>query len=83
MLWHVSHDDVWAEQQGCLQPEGCLVMQEIFPPVVDHKFRQNHGQRVGSVRSMTIWLSLQSLLFQIQFPLDQAERLVINAALVT
>ena len=38
MLWNIADNNAWTEEQGGLQPKGRLVMQEIFPPVRDHKF---------------------------------------------
>ena len=49
MLWYVGHDDPRSEQQGRLQLESRLVVQEIFPPVDDHIFRQDHGQGVAGM----------------------------------
>lgn len=52
VLWNTRHHDPRAEEQGSFQTESRLVMQEIFPPVRDHKFRQDDRQCIVGEKLM-------------------------------
>lgn len=57
VVWHVRHDHARMEQQRCLEPQGCLVMQQVFPPVRRHVLRDyNHDSflRVAFVQGIDV-----------------------------
>lgn len=37
VLWQIDYYDTWPEEQGRLQTQSGLVMQEMLPPVSHHK----------------------------------------------
>ncbi len=46
MLRQINYHDAWSEEQGSLQAQSSLVVQEMLPPVRYYKFWQDNAQGI-------------------------------------
>jgi hypothetical protein len=46
MVGDVGHHDVLAEEEGALDEESRLIVEEMLPPVLGHEFRDDDGDHV-------------------------------------
>jgi hypothetical protein len=46
VLREIDDHDPWPEEQSSLQAQICLIVQEMLPPVGNHKLRQDDAQSV-------------------------------------
>ena len=51
MVRHRDHDDFGPAQQGCFDSQGRLVVQQVFPPMARHEFRNDHREDVLRLRA--------------------------------
>src|SRR5581483_754466 len=49
VIWNVGHDHAWPEQQGGLQPQSRLVMEQVLPPFPRYELGQHHDDGLARV----------------------------------